>query len=107
VNVAGSRIIGTVSNVSAFLMIGDSELIRFKLQKEFAGFLDKTGFPYICSTMRSGADVTVAATYSGVAGAFITDSGGAVDRRTRVRNMAEMYEMHRGHVGMPEIRNWK
>jgi len=29
------------------IVIGDVELIRFKLQKEFAGFLDKTGFPYV------------------------------------------------------------
>ena len=29
------------------IVIGDVELIRFKLQKDFAGFLDKTGFPYV------------------------------------------------------------
>ncbi len=29
------------------LVIADVELLRFKLQKEFAGFLDKTGFPYV------------------------------------------------------------
>jgi TPP-dependent 2-oxoacid decarboxylase len=29
------------------VVIGDVELIRYKLQKEFAGFLDKTGFPYV------------------------------------------------------------
>ena len=29
------------------IVIGDVELIRFKLQKEFAGLLDKTGFPYV------------------------------------------------------------
>ncbi|MHB8580833.1 MAG: alpha-keto acid decarboxylase family protein [Ignavibacteriaceae bacterium] len=29
------------------VIIGDVELIRFKLQKEFAGLLDKTGFPYV------------------------------------------------------------
>jgi TPP-dependent 2-oxoacid decarboxylase len=29
------------------IVIGDVELIRFKLQKEFAGFIDKTGFPYV------------------------------------------------------------
>jgi len=29
------------------IVIGDVELIRFKLQKEFARFLDKTGFPYV------------------------------------------------------------
>ena len=29
------------------IVIADVELIRFKLQKEFAGFLHKTGFPYV------------------------------------------------------------
>ena len=29
------------------IVIGDVELIRFKLQMEFAGLLDKTGFPYV------------------------------------------------------------
>jgi indolepyruvate decarboxylase len=29
------------------IVISDVELVRFKLQKEFAGFLDKTGFPYV------------------------------------------------------------
>lgn len=29
------------------IVIGDVELLRFKLQKEFAAFLDKTGFPYV------------------------------------------------------------
>jgi len=29
------------------IVIGDVELIRFKLQNDFAGFLDKTGFPYV------------------------------------------------------------
>lgn len=29
------------------IVIGDVELIRFKLQKEFAGFLDKTGIPFV------------------------------------------------------------
>jgi indolepyruvate decarboxylase len=29
------------------IVIGDVELIRYKLQKDFAGFLDKTGFPYV------------------------------------------------------------
>lgn len=29
------------------IVIGDVELVRFKLQKEFAGFLEKTGFPYV------------------------------------------------------------
>lgn len=29
------------------MVIGDVELMRFKLQKDFADFLDKTGFPYV------------------------------------------------------------
>jgi indolepyruvate decarboxylase len=37
------------------VVIGDVELIRFKLQKEFAGFLKKTGFPYV--TMMLGKAV--------------------------------------------------
>ena len=37
------------------VVIGDVELLRFKLQKEFAGFLDKTGFPYV--TMMLGKTV--------------------------------------------------
>ena len=37
------------------VVIGDVELIRFKLQQDFAGFLDKTGFPYV--TMMLGKSV--------------------------------------------------
>ncbi|EKD25998.1 MAG: hypothetical protein ACD_79C01414G0001 [uncultured bacterium] len=37
------------------VVIGDMELIRFKLQKEFAGLLEKTGFPYV--TMMLGKSV--------------------------------------------------
>jgi indolepyruvate decarboxylase len=37
------------------VVIGDVELIRFKLQKEFACLLDKTGFPYV--TMMLGKTV--------------------------------------------------
>jgi len=37
------------------VVIGDVELIRFTLQKEFAGFLEKTGFPYV--TMMLGKTV--------------------------------------------------
>lgn len=37
------------------VVIGDVELIRFKLQKEFAEFLDKTGYPYV--TMMLGKTV--------------------------------------------------
>jgi TPP-dependent 2-oxoacid decarboxylase len=37
------------------VVIGDVELIRFKLQQDFVGFLDKTGFPYV--TMMLGKSV--------------------------------------------------
>ena len=37
------------------VVIGDVELVRFKLQEEFAGLLDKTGFPYV--TMMLGKTV--------------------------------------------------
>ncbi len=37
------------------VVIGGVELIRFKLQNEFAGFLDKTGFPYV--TMMLGKTI--------------------------------------------------
>ena len=37
------------------VVIGDAELIRFKLQMDFAGLLDKTGFPYV--TMMLGKTV--------------------------------------------------
>lgn len=37
------------------MVIGDVELIRFKLQQEFAGFLEKTGLPY--TTMMLGKTV--------------------------------------------------
>jgi indolepyruvate decarboxylase len=37
------------------IVIGDAELIRFKLQQDFADFLDKTGFPYV--TMMLGKSV--------------------------------------------------
>jgi indolepyruvate decarboxylase len=37
------------------VVIGDAELIRFKLQEEFAGFLDRTGFPFV--TMMLGKTV--------------------------------------------------
>ncbi len=37
------------------IVIGDVELIRFKLQKEFAAFLEKTGYPYV--TMMLGKTV--------------------------------------------------
>jgi indolepyruvate decarboxylase len=47
--------IGMLDNAQKPVVIGDMELIRFKLQKEFAGFLDKTGFPYV--TMMLGKTV--------------------------------------------------
>ena len=37
------------------VMIGDAELIRFKLQKDFAGLLRKTGYPFV--TMMLGKTV--------------------------------------------------
>jgi TPP-dependent 2-oxoacid decarboxylase len=37
------------------IVIGDVELVRYKLQKEFADFLGKTGFPYV--TMMLGKTV--------------------------------------------------
>jgi len=37
------------------VVIGDVELIRFKLQKDFAALLDKTGFPYV--TMMLGKTI--------------------------------------------------
>jgi len=33
------------------LIIGDMELIRFKFQKEFAGLLDRTGFPFVTTML--------------------------------------------------------
>lgn len=44
-----------LDNAQKPVVIGDVELIRFKLQKAFAGFLDKTGFPYV--TMMLGKAV--------------------------------------------------
>ena len=39
--------LGMLEKAQKPVVIGDVELIRFKLQKDFAGFLDKTGFPYV------------------------------------------------------------
>ena len=39
--------LGMLNKAEKPVVIGDVELIRFKLQKDFAGFLDKTGFPYV------------------------------------------------------------
>lgn len=47
--------LGMLDKAQKPVVIGDMELIRFKLQKEFAGFLDKTGFPYV--TMMLGKTV--------------------------------------------------
>ncbi|WP_020485177.1 alpha-keto acid decarboxylase family protein [Methylomonas sp. MK1] len=44
-----------LNNADKPLVIGDVELIRFKLQKPFADFLEKTGFPY--ATMMLGKSV--------------------------------------------------
>ncbi len=47
--------LGMLEDAQKPVVIGGVELIRFKLQKEFAGFLDKTGFPY--ATMMLGKTV--------------------------------------------------
>jgi indolepyruvate decarboxylase len=47
--------LGMLDQARKPIVIGDVELIRFKLQKDFAGFLDKTGFPYV--TMMLGKAV--------------------------------------------------
>jgi indolepyruvate decarboxylase len=47
--------LGMLEKAQKPIVIGDVELIRFKLQKDFAGFLDKTGFPYV--TMMLGKTV--------------------------------------------------
>jgi indolepyruvate decarboxylase len=47
--------LGMLNKAQKPIVIGDVELIRFKLQKEFAGLLDKTGFPYV--TMMLGKAV--------------------------------------------------
>ncbi|MCX5786994.1 MAG: thiamine pyrophosphate-binding protein [Elusimicrobia bacterium] len=39
--------LGMLEKARKPVVIGDVELIRFKLQKEFAGLLDKTGFPFV------------------------------------------------------------
>ncbi len=44
-----------LSNAKHTVVIGDAELLRFKLQSEFATLLDKTGFPYV--TMMLGKAV--------------------------------------------------
>ena len=47
--------LGMLDKAQKPVVIGDVELIRFKLQKEFAGFVEKTGFPYV--TMMLGKAV--------------------------------------------------
>ena len=47
--------LGLLNQAQKPVVIGDVELIRYKLQKEFAGFLDKTGLPYV--TMMLGKTV--------------------------------------------------
>ncbi|MDO9106723.1 MAG: thiamine pyrophosphate-binding protein [Methylovulum sp.] len=44
-----------LNNADKPVVVGDVELIRFKLQKPFADFIDKTGFPY--ATMMLGKSV--------------------------------------------------
>ena len=46
--------LGMLDKAEKPVVIGDVELIRFKLQKEFAGFLDKTGFPYVTMMLGKG-----------------------------------------------------
>jgi len=47
--------LGMLNRAGRPIVLGGVELIRFKLQKEFAAFLDKTGFPYV--TMMLGKTV--------------------------------------------------
>jgi indolepyruvate decarboxylase len=47
--------LGMLGKAQKPIVIGDVELIRFKLQNEFASFIDKTGFPYV--TMMLGKTV--------------------------------------------------
>ena len=47
--------LGMLATAQKPVVIADVELIRFKLQPAFAGFLDKTGFPYV--TMMLGKTV--------------------------------------------------
>ena len=53
-----------------------------------------------CPMVVQGADVAVSDTEGGVALTFTTDAPDVSDLRTRVRSMAQMYEMHRGHGAM-------
>jgi len=52
---AVTETLGMLNRAGRPIVLGGVELIRFKLQKEFARFLDKTGFPYV--TMMLGKTV--------------------------------------------------
>ncbi len=52
---AVNEAVSTLDKAQKPIVIGDAELIRFKLHEEFAGLLDKTGFPYV--TMMLGKAV--------------------------------------------------
>ena len=54
-NEALKEALGMLEKARKPVVIGDAELIRFKLQKDFAGLLKKTGFPYV--TMMLGKAV--------------------------------------------------
>lgn len=54
-NEALREALGMLARSESPIVIGDVELIRFKLQREFADLLDKTGFPYV--TMMLGKTV--------------------------------------------------
>jgi indolepyruvate decarboxylase len=47
--------LGMLNKAQKPVVIGDVELIRFKLQSEFLNLIDKTGFPYV--TMMLGKAV--------------------------------------------------
>lgn len=53
-----------------------------------------------CPMVIEGADVTVSDTEGGVALTFTADEAELTDLRQRVRHLARMYEMHRGHGSM-------
>lgn len=53
-----------------------------------------------CPMVVEGAEVAVADSEEGAALTFTTEAGDVGDLRARVRHMAQMYGMHRGHRGM-------
>ncbi len=63
------------------------------------GMMDMNRLRAGCPMAVQGTDVSVVDTEGGVALTFTTDAGDVADLRTRVRNMARMYEMHRGQDG--------